>query len=61
MSESAWEPAHGISVAGGNPKVCPKCGAGPEKWEVRDYNLLWHDGDIYCTVCETFIRMYDAG
>ena len=53
-------PFHLISTAGGNPKVCKNCGAGPEKWEIRNYDMLWRDGEIYCQ-CGQYIRMYDAG
>ena len=57
----SWEPFHAISVEGGNPKTCPHCGSTPDKWEVRDYDLAMMMGDIYCTVCNGFIRTYDAG
>lgn len=40
---------------------CPKCGACPEYQEVRNHSLMWHDGDIHCTKCETFVRSFDAG
>jgi len=51
---------HIISTEGGNPKVCPKCGKGPGYWEVRNYDMMWHDGEIYCE-CGEYIRRYDAG
>ncbi len=40
---------------------CPNCNASPKKFELRDYSLVWHDGEIWCTACETFIRHWDAG
>ena len=40
---------------------CPKCDAGPEHQEVRNYDMMWHDVDIHCTICDTFVRSYDAG
>lgn len=40
---------------------CPKCGAGPEDQEIRNYNMMWHDGDIHCIKCGTYVRDYDAG
>lgn len=51
---------HIISTEGGNPKVCPKCGSGPAKWEVRNYDVTRQEGDVVCTVCETRVRGYDA-
>jgi hypothetical protein len=40
---------------------CPKCGADPSHYEMRNYSMMWHEGDIYCTLCDTFIRYFDAG
>jgi uncharacterized Zn finger protein (UPF0148 family) len=39
--------------------VCPDCGAA--KFELRNYSEIWHDGDIHCAKCGTFIRRFDAG
>ncbi len=39
--------------------VCPKCGG--TEFEVRNYSMLWHDGDIHCAVCGRYIRGFDAG
>lgn len=44
-----------------NDKTCPKCGSTPDKHEVRNYNPIWRDGDVYCMVCNTKVRDYDAG
>lgn len=39
---------------------CKKCGyEGPH--ELRNYNMMWHDGDIHCGRCGAYVRMYDAG
>lgn len=38
---------------------CKKCGS--KDLEVRNYNMMWHDGDLYCKMCDTFVRTYDAG
>lgn len=43
-----------------NSPNCPKCGASPYQQEVKNYNLDWHDGDVYCK-CGAYVRMYDAG
>ena len=44
------------------PKVnCPKCGSPPSEHEVRNHSLMWHDGDVHCTKCGAYVRMYDAG
>lgn len=40
---------------------CPNCGASPEFQEVRNYSMMWHDGDIHCTRCDAYVRGYDAG
>jgi hypothetical protein len=40
--------------------TCQKCGA-VGKTELRNYSMMWHEGDIHCTVCGAFIRVYDAG
>lgn len=42
-----------------NYGFCPKCGSG--KTEVRNYDSVWRDGAVHCSVCETYVRMYDAG
>lgn len=42
-------------------KHCPNCNASPKDQEVRNYDMMWHDGDVYCTKCDTYIRGYDAG
>ncbi len=40
---------------------CPKCGAPPSRQKVRNYDPDFLDGDVYCTVCGSFVRHYDAG
>jgi Zn finger protein HypA/HybF involved in hydrogenase expression len=42
-------------------KHCPKCGSHPDRHEIRNYSMMWHDGDIHCVDCGTFVRDYDAG
>lgn len=44
-----------------NHKHCPKCSASPEHYEIRNYDMMWHDGDIHCGQCGEFIRSFDAG
>ncbi len=51
-------PIHVLSPTSPN---CQKCGAPPEKQEVKNYNMAMQDGDVYCTVCGAFVRYYDAG
>lgn len=48
------------------PIVCPNEDCPESKKErsehvVKNYSMMWHDGDIHCAVCDTYIRMYDAG
>jgi hypothetical protein len=40
---------------------CPECGAPPEEFELRDYDMIWHDGRVHCRKCDAFIRNWDAG
>jgi len=40
---------------------CPKCGSPPNQHELRNYSMMWHEGDIVCLNCETYVRGYDAG
>ena len=40
---------------------CPKCDSLPSEHEVREYDMMWHDGDVYCRKCGSYVRMYDAG
>ena len=39
--------------------VCPECGS--TEFELRNYNMVFHDGDIHCARCGKYIRMFDAG
>ena len=48
---------HGLAQASPN---CPECGAPPEKHKVENYDLMWQDGDVVCTICGTWVRKYDA-
>lgn len=54
---------HGINKY----KPCPECGS-TDHFIVKDYSMMWHDGDIYCTNVEehesgeeVYVRSYDAG
>jgi hypothetical protein len=44
-----------------NHEHCPKCNSTSDRHEVRNYNAMWHDGDIHCMDCNAFVRRYDAG
>jgi len=37
----------------------PKCGS--TEFEMRNYEAMWHEGDIHCARCGEFIRRFDAG
>lgn len=40
--------------------VCKDCGYdGPH--DLRNYSMMWHDGDIHCGRCGAYVRMFDAG
>lgn len=43
------------------PETCPHCGAGLEHLVVREYDPVWHDGKVWCTECDKFVREWDAG
>jgi len=40
---------------------CPKCNSDPSKHKVRNFNRMWGDGDVYCTICESYVRGFDTG
>lgn len=46
---------HGINTY----QKCPKCGG--TNFEVRNYNRLWQDGEVWCKSCNVYVREYDAG
>lgn len=60
MAESS-EDRSVLHVLAPNSPNCPGCGAPPSQHEVRNYSLMWHDGDVHCTKCGTYVRPYDAG
>lgn len=43
----------------GLPGVVCQCGS--TDFEMRNYSMMWHDGDVYCAQCGKFIRSWDAG
>ena len=40
---------------------CKNCWAPPSDHEVKNYDPVWRDGDVYCKKCGTRVRGYDAG
>jgi hypothetical protein len=44
-----------------NHTHCPKCNAPPQDHEVRNFDPVWRDGDVFCLKCGTRVRGYDAG
>lgn len=52
-------PSDGLVGSIGKPIPCPKCGG--TTFEMRNYSMMWHDGDIHCAACGEFIRVFDAG
>jgi hypothetical protein len=43
-----------------NPhKPCPKCGKA-DNLEVRNYDALSQDGEVWCKSCNVYVREYDA-
>jgi ribosomal protein S27AE len=39
--------------------VCPECGSA--EFEMRNYEMSFHEGDIHCAQCGKFIHRFDAG
>lgn len=39
--------------------TCPECGG--TKLRLENYDMMWHDGDLVCEACDTYVRMWDAG
>jgi transcription elongation factor Elf1 len=46
---------------GGDAKrnTCPKCGS--TDMVVRNYSLMWGDGQVHCSSCGEYVRRYDSG
>lgn len=59
MSVEVCSSCHEVDTP--NNKHCHNCGGCPKFQEVKNHSLMWHDGDIFCTLCDTFIREFDAG
>jgi len=58
MSDAENNPILHGSVTVANT-ACPDCGS--TEFEMRNYEQLWHEGDIHCARCGKFIRRFDAG
>jgi len=41
-------------------KLC-SCGSEPKDHEVRNFDAVWRDGDVYCIPCGGYVRSFDAG
>lgn len=39
---------------------CPSCGDCPPH-TMSNYDMMWHEADIHCKSCGTFVRTWDAG
>lgn len=42
-------------------KNCPVCDSEPADHEVMNHSLTCGDGDVYCTRCGAYVRMWDSG
>lgn len=42
-------------------RVCKQCGSHPKNHKVVDYDSVWRDGNVTCTICDAFVRSFDAG
>ena len=60
--ECGWCDLCQEQFAGVGPHAhCPKCKSPPADHEILNHDMAWHDGDVYCTKCNTYVRAYDAG
>jgi hypothetical protein len=39
--------------------TCPECGS--QNTVLENHSMIWHDGDIVCADCRTYVRGWDAG
>lgn len=39
---------------------CPNCGSSPREHKLVNFDPMFRDGDIHCSLCNTFVRGYDA-
>jgi len=39
--------------------TCSECGG--TELRMENYSMMWHDGDLVCETCDTYVRMWDAG
>lgn len=58
--DPGWCPACQIETIL-NHTHCPKCNAPPQDHQVRNFDPMWRDGDVFCLKCGTRVRGYDAG
>lgn len=45
----------------GRHEHCPECDSAPREHELRNYDLIWGDGEIWCLKCEIKVRNFDRG
>lgn len=50
----------GLKYGAGLHIHCPKCNSTPDKHELRNFDRRFRDGDIHCSLCNTYVRGYDA-
>jgi len=44
-----------------NHTHCPECNSAPSNHRLENYSAMWHEGDVYCNQCNSFVRDWDAG
>lgn len=42
-----------------NRNQCRECGS--IHLVMKNYSMMWHDGDLHCADCDEFVRTFDAG
>jgi len=40
---------------------CPKCGSTAIDHELRNFDRMWGDGEVFCIICNTKVRNVDSG
>lgn len=54
-------PEHDVALtaARAHDNTCPECGG--TELRMENYSMMWHEADLVCEACDTYVRMWDAG
>jgi len=48
-----------FTAARKHDNTCPECGG--TELRMENYDMMWHEADLVCQACDTYVRMWDAG